>query len=193
MLPELFILAGGAGSRMGQDKLQLRSPAGRLLIMDWLDRLHWPVLPSLVLPPDRQAPAELSAWPAVHDAVADEGPLRGVATALAAATSDWLLITAVDMPGIGREQLDFIADQREADLSARLWMTRRPDGIEPFPLLIRRDMVDAVHARLSSGRRSLHGLADESASRVVDAPSHWPETIWRNLNRPADLAEYLQR
>lgn len=193
MLPDLFILAGGAGSRMGQDKLQLRSAAGRLLILDWFGRLKWPTLPTLVLPPDRQAPPELATWPTLHDSVSGEGPLRGVATALAAATADaadWLLITAVDMPGIGREQLDFVAARREVDVDGRLWMTRRAEGIEPFPLLIHREMASAVHARLAAGRRSLHGLAEEAKSRVIDAPPQWPGTVWRNLNRQDDLEAY---
>lgn len=192
MLSNLFILAGGAGSRMGRDKLQLRDAAGRLLILDWFEQLNWPASPWLVLPPSAQAPAELAMWPVTHDAIGGGGPLQGVASALAAAKSDWLVITAVDTPGIGREQLDFLLARRQTDPAARLWMMRRPDGIEPFPLLIHRDMAPAVAARLTSARRSVHGLADEPAARTVPAPSNWPVAVWSNLNRPEDLQHYLR-
>lgn len=188
---ELILLAGGAGSRMGGDKLRLRDSAGRLLVMTWFEKLHWPAPPRLVLPPDGEPPEELRDWPVARDAVSGEGPLRGVHTAFEATTVDWLLVVAVDTPGLGREQLDWLMARRNSDASARLWMTRHDGRIEPFPLLIHRDMAVVVSRRLAERRRSLNGLADEPMARGVDAPTDWPLAVWTNLNRPEDLATFL--
>ncbi|HEX8323459.1 MAG TPA: NTP transferase domain-containing protein [Tepidisphaeraceae bacterium] len=188
---ELILLAGGSSSRMGTDKLRLRDASGRLLVERWFERLNWLLPPRLVLTPGATPPTELAAWPVLHDAMSGEGPLRGVATALAATATTWLVVVAVDTPGIGGPQIDWLLGRRPADPSARLWMTRRPSGIEPFPLLIHRDMTGPVAARLHAARRSLHDLADERLARVADAPADWPPAVWQNLNRPEDLTAYL--
>ena len=188
---ELILLAGGSGSRMGGDKLRLRDAAGRLLAAAWFEELGWPVPPLLVLPPNGVPPEELACWSVSHDAFAGDGPLRGVEAAFAATNVDWLLVVAVDTPGIGRTQIDWLLGRRDADPSARLWMTRHDRQTEPFPLLIHRDLMAAVSRRLAGQRRSLHGLTDEPMARVVDAPADWPKSVWTNLNRPQDLASYL--
>ena len=189
-VPRLVVLAGGSGSRMGGDKLRLRDATGRLLILRWFDRLGRTDPPLLVLPPGGAVPDELADWPRVHDTTAGDGPLRGVETALASTGDEWVMVVAVDTPGVGREQLDWLADRRAADPAARLWMARRGDAVEPLPMLIHRAMRSAVGRRLAESRRSLHGLVDEPHARAADTP-HWPAAVWRNLNRPADLADYL--
>ena len=189
--PTLVLLAGGASSRMGTDKLRLRDAAGRLLVAAWAERVAWPTPVTLVLPPDATPPDELAGWPVRHDAAAGEGPLRGVQAALAG-DAGWRLVVAVDTPGVGREQLDWSASLRSRHTSARAWLLRREGRIEPFPLLIHTDLREAVDRRLAGQRRSLHGLADEPAARVVDAPADWDAAVWRNLNRPAELRAYLE-
>lgn len=191
MKVELVILAGGASSRMGSDKLRLRGRDGRLLIARWSEQLNWSGLPRLILPPGGVAPDEISHWPIAHDAERGKGPLRGVAAALAV-IQDWACIVAVDTPGVGREQIDWLIDRIPSDPAVRCWMMRRPTGLEPLPLLIHRELAEAVDRRLAGGRRSLNGLADEPLSRVVDAPGDWPESVWRNLNRPEDLAAWIE-
>lgn len=188
---ELILLAGGQGSRMGGDKLRLRDADGRLLVAAWFEKLNWPAPPRLVLPPLGVPPEELAAWPVALDAVAGDGPLRGIEAAFAATNVDWLLVIAVDTPGIGRTQIDWLLGRRDGDPSARLWMTRHDGRIEPFPLLIHRDLSAAVSRRLAEGQRSLHGLADEPLARVIDAPREWDRSVWTNLNHPHDLTTYL--
>jgi molybdopterin-guanine dinucleotide biosynthesis protein A len=174
---------------MGTDKLRLRGPEGGLLIAKWFEQLSWPDLPRLILPPGGVAPDEVSHWPVAHDAEHGEGPLRGVAAALACVTQ-WACIVAIDTPGIRRAQIDWLTSHIGTDAIAGCWMMRRPSGLEPLPLLIHRDMGDVVSERLRRGRRSLHGLAEEPQTRIVDTPADWPESVWQNLNRPEDLAAW---
>lgn len=194
---ELTLLAGGKSRRMGADKLALRLPDGGLLVERWLQNLAWPGPTAIVLPQGGAAPDGVRVDRTVFDAVADQGPLRGVSSALAESRSEWHVFVPVDMPGVTRAQVDWMLSQRAIHPTAQAFMTQRTrDGestVEPLPMLIHVSMKSAVDARLEANRRSLHGLADEPSAVLLDAPSDWPDDVWLNLNRPADLESYLKR
>jgi hypothetical protein len=66
---------------------------------------------------------------------------------------------------------------------------RRIEGlpqIEPFPCIVRLEVSEVIARRLAAGRRAIHELIDEGFVAIAP-PAEWPETIWTNLNRPADL------
>src|SRR3954469_12653277 len=101
----LAILAGGEGSRMGRPKGLLRVH-GRPVLEYLLERFDWPGPTLLVTAPGRERPPACELFSCeVQDPVAGLGPLRGILTALESARTPLVVVTSVDMPGVGREQL----------------------------------------------------------------------------------------
>jgi molybdopterin-guanine dinucleotide biosynthesis protein A len=191
----LALLAGGQGTRMGQPKADLK--LGGQPILSWLlARFHWPGPTLLVTAPGRQHPPDCEGFDAeAVDPVADLGPLRGVLTALETATTDLTLITTVDMPGVGREQLDWLLAQMNARSAIVGLMTQRPiEGqkqIEPVPAIFRSTAAPLVRDHLEQGRRSVHRLSVEPSVQALAAPTDWNDRVWTNLNFPADLDGFL--
>jgi molybdopterin-guanine dinucleotide biosynthesis protein A len=121
----------------------------------------------------------------VTDEVGGEGPLRGVLTALEGAGTEAVAVVTVDMPGVGREQVEWVVGQLGD--SEGVMCAREAGRVEPFPLVVRKRVRPVVERRLGEGRRSVHALRDVAGVRVVAAPVEWGERVWVNLNRREDL------
>jgi molybdopterin-guanine dinucleotide biosynthesis protein A len=97
------LLAAGASRRMGRDKATLPAADGQPLWRRQLDVLAQAGADELLV----SARAEQTWVPAditrVEDAVADAGPLAGVAAALARCDGTHLLVLAVDLPALPAE------------------------------------------------------------------------------------------
>lgn len=184
----LAVLAGGEGSRMGRPK-GLLEIAGRPILAHLLERFAWPGRTLLVTAPGRESPPGWEMFDAeAVDPIAGEGPLRGVHTGLAAATTELVVIAVVDMPQVGRTQVEWLNGLLAGIPSAAAVMLRRGETIEPFPLACRRDLaLPLVAELLASGRRAVHGLAALPGVRVVQPPEDWHASVWKNLNEPGDL------
>jgi molybdopterin-guanine dinucleotide biosynthesis protein A len=190
----LAILAGGAGSRMGRAKGELRV-GDRPILAHLLERLEWPGPTLLVTAPGRERPPACERFDReVSDPVAGEGPLRGVMTALDAAATDAVVLATVDMPGVTRDVLiHLLAALRPGMLGA---MCERTTGdgpqIEPFPSAFRRAAAEVVRGQLGRRRRSVWSLSSDARFAVVPAPPSWPAAVWTNLNRPEDVAAFAR-
>jgi molybdopterin-guanine dinucleotide biosynthesis protein A len=186
----LALLAGGEGSRMGTPKALLRvgdKPVLRFL----LERLNWPGPTLLVSSPQLQHPPGAEAFDReTSDEVAGEGPLRGLAAALRYSKTDMLVVIAVDMVLVERNDLEWFVGQLDA-LPAALGLMSAHDGkVEPLPLAIRKTAIDVVNEHLKSGRRSLHGLTDDARIETTDGSS-LPPRVWFNVNTPGDWEQFL--
>jgi len=188
----LAILAGGQGSRMGGPKGEIRI-GGQPILSYLLDRFSWPGPTLLVTAPGREHPP---AWERfdreVVDPVSDQGPLRGILTALENLKTPLLLVATLDMPGVQRSQLLWLLDEMRKSPKRLGLMLRRSEGktIEPFPSVFRTDARDTINRRIQSGRLSVQKLVEEKSFETVVAPASWDPQIWANLNVPADLTNF---
>ena len=189
----LAVLAGGQGSRMGKAKGEIRID-GRPILECLLGKLHWPGPTMLVTAPGREHPPKYELFDVeVIDAVAGEGPLRGLLTALENLTTPLLAVTTVDMLGVGRAQLIWLAEQLQSRQGALGMMCRRNAQVEPFPSAYRAEATNTVRSRLTSGRASVFGLSEQLGFETVNAPGNWDDAVWINLNSPADVLTFLRR
>jgi molybdopterin-guanine dinucleotide biosynthesis protein A len=188
----LAVLAGGEGTRMGMPKGLLRV-AGRPILQWLLERMAWDGPTLLVTAPGRERPPGSQQFDReATDPVAGEGPLRGVHTALAASATDVVVVTTVDMPGIGPEQLRWLLSELDRRPAAAALMCARGGGqLEPFPLAVRREARVALAERLARAERSVHRLVAAGVAEPVACPP-WPARTWVNLNRPEDLEAWLR-
>ncbi len=169
---------------MGQPKAWLR--IGDEPILSRLHRtLKWPGQTMLVTVPGRERPPAFELFDReVVDAL-EEGPLRGVFTALVHATSELVIVMPVDMIQFSKAHLKWLAEEL-LDHHLGLMMSRR-DSLEPLPLITRRAVASQIEGRLSQGNRSLRGLAESGMFDVVRSPPEWRDEVWTNLNEPDDL------
>jgi molybdopterin-guanine dinucleotide biosynthesis protein A len=190
----LALIAGGAGSRMGMPKAMLRVD-GQSILAWLLQRWRWPGPTMLVTAPAIPILPDARAFDRhVVDPEDGLGPLRGVLTALQHVRTPRLVVAAVDMPFVDRSQLAWLAESLSTRAGCLGLMCRTAANaeviIEPFPAAFLATAVDAVAARLASGRRSIHGLCDDERFATVPVPTDWRPETWTNLNDPAALSAF---
>lgn len=192
----LAVLAGGRSSRMGFPKAAIEV-AHRPILREILDRFRWSGPTLLITAPGREHPPGCENFDAEYvDPLPDQGPLRGILTALENAPADDVLVLPVDMPCIIPAQLQRLIDAIQSDHAALGVMMRRAEEdsrIEPFPSIYRRGAATVIADLLSRGEGAVHGLL-KSGARFIAIPGlpEWDERIWTNLNRPSDLAAFLE-
>ena len=189
----LAVLAGGVGSRMGRPKGTLEIN-GRPILEFLLERLDWSGPTLLVTAPGREKPPGAGRFDReVSDDVEGEGPLRGVYTAITHATTHVVVVIAVDMPLIARTDVEWFVNELSARPAAAGVMASRGGGqVEPLPCALRPALaLGLVSDHLASGRRALHGLANESEFKLAEA-GDLPERSWVNVNTPAEWERFVR-
>jgi molybdopterin-guanine dinucleotide biosynthesis protein A len=157
-----------------------------------MQRLAWPGPTLLITSPGRERPPGSDQFEReACDAVADEGPLRGVYTALTYATTPVVVIIGVDMPAVTSDDLAWFVKELSARSAATGVMASRGGQIEPLPCALRpARALGLVSDHLAGGRRSLHGLAKDGEIQLADG-SGLPEQLWTNVNTPGDWQRFL--
>jgi molybdopterin-guanine dinucleotide biosynthesis protein A len=184
------LLAGGASSRMGRDRAHL-SFAGQpaaTRITSLLAGLFGEVLIAGGDPPES----------AVGRRVADQGEpqcaLRGLVTALTAATRERVLVVATDLPLVTADLLLALVAWPEADAVVPSVNGR----LQPLCALYRREPVLAVaRSRLAAGGDlAVRGLLEEIDTvtlEAADVAQVDPDgTALFNVNTPEDLERALE-
>lgn len=189
----LAILAGGQGSRMGGPKGEIRIE-GRPILTYLLEHFSWRGPTLLVTAPGREHPP---AWERfgreVIDPVSDQGPLRGILTALEHLETTLLVVATVDMPGLQAAQLHWLLDRMRKSPDCLGLMLRSSAGkptIEPFPSAFRVGAREIIGRRIQVGKLSVQKLIEVKGFETVAAPATWDSRTWTNLNVPADLTRF---
>lgn len=178
------VLLGGASSRMGRDKAALE--LGGASFAARIARLLASLCEDVLLV-GGEAPADA---PGLR--VADlDGPrcaLRGVASALAAARAERVLVVATDLPLMSADLLLALVAFPQADVV----LPRGPRGPEPLCAIWRREpALAAARAALAAGRlavRDLFGALDVAWLEGADLARVDPDgAALLNANEPADL------
>ena len=136
-----IILAGGSSRRLGQDK-GLRLLAGKRLVTYAIDALQ-PIVDEvlLVVGSEAQRGLYLETLPSWVKIISDKhrggSPLVGLMTGLAEAKSEYVFVTACDMPFITREPVKLLFSEAMTRNGAAFM---KPDGwIEPLFAVYRVD------------------------------------------------------
>ena len=185
-----LVLAGGRSSRFGRDKLAERFD-GRSLLSNAIDGVTPASTEILVI----AAPGATLRVPAratlVHDPVAFEGPLAGVAAGLRAAHESVVFVVGGDMPTLVGAVVESMLAALDAP-GVEAVVLEHDGRARPLPLALRRDpALDAADRLLADGERRLRALSEALATTVI------PEPTWRaldpygmtvrDIDTPADL------
>jgi molybdopterin-guanine dinucleotide biosynthesis protein A len=117
----------------------------------------------------------------IQDKWEDSGPLAGIEAAFSATEADVLLVLALDLPFVTRENLDLLIWSWEAPLT----VARDEVGgrVQPLCGLWSRALHGPLIAYLESGRRSVMGFIEGYPYKEVDLS---PESLI-NVNESSDL------
>jgi len=172
-----LVLAGGRSRRFGGDKLRAEL-SGVPLLHHALRRVA-EVCQDLVvvLAPDASEPPlpEGLTVRFVRDSIGDEGPLRGIASGLAATDAEWVVVAGGDMPDLVPAVLRLMLRRGEEGTDAVA--LHDGDRARPLPCVVRRTPAwEASTSLLDDGRRSVHELLEAVALVVID------EATWMALD-----------
>jgi molybdopterin-guanine dinucleotide biosynthesis protein A len=189
-----IVLAGGASSRFGGDKLTATFDGIRLLDRSVLAVASVASEVVVVLAPGDDRPLPVATVP-VRRAVDPErhgGPLVGLLTGLELVREPVVVVVGGDMPTLSPDVLAaLVRALAAADAADAAALVQRGE-VRPLPAVVRNGAATQVARRLiGEGERSLRSLLDGLRVRGVD------EMQWRGLDpaaatlrdvdRPADL------
>lgn len=181
-----LLLMGGQSRRFGRDKALLEWDGDLLWHYQWRRLTEW-VAPAFravsVLAPATDDPAVL------RDPVPFPGPLAAIAQALERCQgidAEWLLVLAVDLPGVPKTLIDRLYRRRVED---GVSLAQANDRWQPLCAFWHRGTLYAVQAALSSGASPRVTSVVEAVPHVV-LPLLGAESPWlRNLNDPKDYED----
>jgi molybdopterin-guanine dinucleotide biosynthesis protein A len=180
------ILAGGLGRRLGGVDKGLMPVAGRPLIERTLGCLLPQVDHILINANRNTAHYSRYGYPVIADAnTSYQGPLAGMASALAAADTEHVLCVPCDAawlpPDLASRMRNALADGRGAVCAVH-------DGawLHPVCSLIPRALLPDLRQWLADGRREVAGWLQKQGLVTVSYPE-WPSVYW-SINTADDLA-----
>lgn len=178
------ILAGGRATRMGGIDKGLVSLAGRPMVEHIIERLR-PQVSAMIINANRShAEYERYGLPLIADRIDDyAGPLAGMASALQAATTPWIVTVPCDSPLV------------PPDLVARLWTALQKERAElavafahermqPVFALLPVNLLSSLNAFLDRGERKI----DRWYAGHRTALAHFDDRpeAFLNVNTPAE-------
>ena len=164
---KIFVLAGGASSRMGRNKAALK--LGKTTFIQTIERTA-----------RRLA---LSVHVIERDNGPRRGPLSGILTAFEDFPCDAGLFLSCDMPFITSDTLVRLREQFEEH---RCPVFSSSQGLAGFPFILPADASKEVKSLLALGCPSLQTLAEAVQARLINVPSPLPEEFL-NVNTPSDF------
>lgn len=185
---DAVILAGGQARRLGGRDKSALAIGGRRLLDRQLAALG-PVATRVTIvggPPERFAGCGV---PVVPDLVAGAGPLGGVYTALAQATTARVLILACDLPFVTAPFLEYLGSAgHECDVT----LPRNAHGLHPLCAAWARATRPVIGRLLDQGVRKVRDALGALRLHVVEGEAleaFDPDgRLLHNINTPDDLA-----
>lgn len=169
---------------MGQDKALLPFRGGNLA--GFVARTVVDAAGSAVLVGDPSRYPEFP-YPVIPDCYPGEGPLGGILTALHHTSSDWNLIVACDMPGLGSDFLARLlaaAEQLGIDALVPVGASGIP---EPLCAVYHRRALEPLEEAFRTGQRKVMAAVARLDSKRLPVGEMG---VFQNVNTPEDWAAY---
>jgi len=180
----VIVLAGGRSTRMGADK-SLLPFQGKPLIQHVCAQVR-PHFDELLISSDNVRELALLDAPVISDEVSGQGPLRGIASALAVSRHDLNFVIACDIPWVNTTLLrDLLREAQGCDCVLPV----TGDGhFEPLFAVYRKSVLPYIQNALEAGERRIVRALRDCRMKTVRIAS--PDGI-DNINMPEDYRRIL--
>lgn len=181
------ILAGGLARRMGGRDKGLIPLEGRPMVTELLGRLRSQVS-AMLISVNRNAEIymRLGRCPVVRDIIAGyPGPLAGIASAMAAAKTRYIVTVPCDAPWVSS---DFVSRLYQAMRAARsqICVARDAERVQPMFAVFERDLLPELLTWLNAGGRQAQLWQRSQRTTFVTFADR--AEMFCNLNSPLDYA-----
>ena len=191
----VVIQAGGASSRMGEDKA-LKLFLGRPLIERVIDRLA-PIADEIIVTTNHPAEYEFLGLRLIPDLKPGRGALGGLYTAITSATHPLAAVVACDMPFASSTFFEGARSLMVSD-EADVVIAKTDEGYEPFHALYRRETcLPAIESAIDADQWKVISWFPQIKVRTLTSdevnvfdPSGL--CFW-NLNTPQEFLEAEKR
>lgn len=183
-----MLLAGGKSERMGQDKAMLPLPGTYLLLWQRQLRVLEELEPEDIFWSGPARPGIPEHVHVVADTMRSAGPLAGVCACLRLATTDLVVVLAVDLPRMDATYLKNLAGRCTPVRGA---VPQRGDEFEPLAAVYPVMLHELAADRLGQGRYAMQDFVREARRReLIETVRVNSEDAakFANLNSPEDLA-----
>lgn len=191
------ILAGGLSRRMGYDKKKLRI-GGENIIKRIVNQLAIDFDDIIIV---GCKPEDLLDIPGVRGIYPDEmemsASLVGIYSGLRQSQSQYLYVTACDMPVYNHEYVVYMKDIIEKNPEIMGCVTRYQEWVEPFNAFYNIDLIPKIKASLGTGRKSIYKCFEKENIHYIDeeigriySPG-WE--MFCNLNTPEELGDHINK
>ncbi len=190
------ILVGGKSTRMGKDKKNLVI-SGKALLQSIIDQLAALFDEIIIVGCSEDEIVGIHGITGVYPDILDiSASLTGIYTALLYSQSDYVYVTACDLPNYDLAFIRHMMTILEENPDKKGCVTRYKEWIEPFNAFYSRDLLPSAEHFLKSGRKSVfHYLSRENIYYIAekDARAYTPDwSLFCNLNTPGDLTKHLK-
>ena len=187
-----FVLAGGKSSRMGQDKAFMQF-GKRTLLAHALELARAAAGGVWIV---GSAEKFAAFGPVLEDVFPGRGPLAGIQSALATTRTELNLITAVDMPFLQLDFVNYLIARARAS-QAQVIVPRAGGGLQPLCAVYRKDFEAVARRSLQTGKNKIDLLFTEVQTLIIEPPelerNGFGEEMFRNLNTKQDWQEAKQK
>ncbi len=189
-----FVLAGGASTRMGQDKATLVL-AGETMLARQV-RLLRRVSHSVAVVGPRSGPESLGV-PVLPDVLQGRGPLGGIHTGLLHTHAEFSLFLSCDLPYVNARFLRYLCARALACGADATVPESRERELQTVSAVFRRRALHLVRASLEGGDNAVYRVLRRLRTHVLP----WPELaragfsprVFDNINTPQDYEEAVRR
>ncbi|WP_303866707.1 molybdenum cofactor guanylyltransferase [Acetobacterium wieringae] len=191
------ILVGGLSQRMGYDKKKLRI-GGENILNQIVKQLSIDFDDIIVVGCHRDDIPDISGLRGVYpDALKQSASLVGIYSGLLLSKSEFLYVTACDMPYHNSDYVKYMASIIHNNPHILGCVTRFDKWIEPFNAFYSVDLIPQIQSFLYSGRKSIYECFETENLHYIDeavAQSYSPGwEMFSNLNTPKDLKTHIRR
>lgn len=189
----VIINAGGQNSRMGFDKAFI-DINGKPLIQCVIDNCRQEFEEIIIVTNSRDKYSNFKDVIIVQDQYKGIGPIGGLHAGLNAAQSEYVFLTACDMPFIN---FGLIKHMRNVVKGHDAALVDTNAGIEPFHAFYNKSLIPRIEENVKMGRFSFYKLVKEADTKFIE---EWIARkyssnldMFTNLNTPEELELFLDK
>lgn len=183
---EIYVLAGGKSSRMGQDKGMILFQ-NKPMISHILEEVKKFELPLKII--TNIDAYNVFGYEVLKDIIPEKGPMGGIYTAIQHSKSDAVLILSCDTPFLTFEVINHLLSVAGNE---GITVAQTENQLHPLCAVYKVSLKNELKKRIATGQLKMQEFIASVQSKVVnmDCFIEQKSNVFANMNTPMDLAKF---